>query len=292
MHKLRFGLAVNVFWFFLFYNIERINEPINVASFVYAMVPVSVGLLALFPMLHGRQAFSFFMLGQFFVYVLIKLSLGYTVIGSELPLTLFELTTLAISAGLFRFYLGNIFGFEDLLQQITFRQLGMPPRLVSSLQAEELYREVKRSRRFQNPLVFSLVEPNLKDKKLEDTKLMKELQTMLLARFSQARIANIISESLRDSDLIVQYGNGFAVLMPETVGDDASKLLGEIQQKVRNELSLELVVGTASFPENAITLNGLVEHAKRTTSMEDDTHPVRPDTAANEKPASKSSLLR
>jgi hypothetical protein len=285
MHKLRFGLAVNVIWFFLFYNIERINKPINIASFVYAMVPMSVALLAIFPVLHRRQAFTLFMLGEILTYLLIKLNLGYEVIGDQLPLTLFEVTTLTISAVLFRFYLGNIFSFEDLLQQITFRQLGMPPRIVSSLQAEELYREVKRSRRFQNPLVFSLVEPDLEGKKLEDTKLMRELQTMLLGRFSQARIANIISETLRDSDLIVQYGNGFAVLMPETMSADGDKLIYEIQQQVRKELGLELKIGMASFPENAFTLNGLVEHAKRSASEanEDPTHPAKPETT-NEKP--------
>src|SRR5688500_14599434 len=111
MHKLRFGLAINVIWFFIFYNMERINKPINIASFVYAIVPLSVGLLAIFPKLHRRQAFTLFMMGQFLVYLLIKLTLGYEVIGDQLPLTLLEMTTMTISAMLFRFYVGNVFDF-------------------------------------------------------------------------------------------------------------------------------------------------------------------------------------
>jgi GGDEF domain-containing protein len=261
--KLRIGLGLIIVWLFVLYNIERLGEPLNISTFVYLLVPIIGALLAFIPALNRRDFFLLFLLALVVSYIVLKQVLNFGIFGTVLPLTILELGALFVSAILFRHVLLTIFDFEDLLQQLTFRQLGMPPRLVASLEAEELYRELKRSRRFENPLVFSVLSVDVKNAKLHETALMSELRNLMFGRFLQAKLANIISDELRDSDYIVQYGNGFAVLMPETESEDARLMLNELRSRVQKELGVPLKVGTASFPENAFTLQGLISHARK-----------------------------
>lgn len=262
MLKIRVGLGLIVIWLFLFFNIERLGEPINVSTFVYVMVPIIGALLAFVPLLNRRNVFPIFLIAMTLAHIAIKLAIDAPLFGTALPVTVLELGSLFVSAILFRHVLLIVFEFEDLFQELTFRQMGMPPRIVESLDAEELYREVKRSRRFQNPLVLSILDVNLKGVKLHETRLMNELREIMSARFVQAKLANIVSDGLRDSDYIVQYGSGFAVLMPETVDEDAQSLLNGLRNRVQDELGVALTIGTASFPENAFTLNGLIDYAR------------------------------
>jgi GGDEF domain-containing protein len=166
-----------------------------------------------------------------------------------------------------------------LFEQLMFRQVGMPPRFVASIEGDELYRELKRSRRFQNPLVVSILDIDPKEATAEEPRVMKELTDMMRGRFLQARLSQIVADVLRDSDYLVQHGNGFAVLMPETRPDDGEALLDILRDRVRGELGLTLRVGVATFPENAFTLGGLLEHAQKDAKLR------TPDHAARQAPA-------
>ena len=61
MLRLRLWLAIYTFWLLLFYNIERFDETINIASFIYLLIPFSVVLILLFPrLLIGKRSGSAF----------------------------------------------------------------------------------------------------------------------------------------------------------------------------------------------------------------------------------------
>jgi GGDEF domain-containing protein len=263
MLRLRLGLLLVIGWFFVFYNLERINEPIDIATFVYALLPLSLALLILVPSLTRREIFPVFLIGLTATYVILKIQFGRQLFGEALPVTVLEITFLWLSALIFRYFLVHIIEVVDLFEQLMFRQVGMPPHLVASVEGEELYRELKRSRRFQNPVVFSVIDFDPKEVTAQEPRVMKELQDMMRGRFLQARLSQIVADVLRDSDYLVQHGNGFAVLMPETTPDDGEMLLEKLRERVQDELGLTLKVGVATFPENAFTLGGLLDHAQK-----------------------------
>lgn len=279
MLRLRLGLLLVIGWFFLFYNLERLNEPIDIATFVYALLPVSLALLIVFPSLTRRDTFPLYLIGLTAAYVVLKFVFERPLFGEALPVTALEVTSLWLSALIFRYFLVHIIEVVDLFEQLMFRQVGMPPRLVASIEGEELYRELKRSRRFQNPVVFSVLDIDPKEATAQEPRVMKELQAMMRGRFLQARLSQIVADVLRDSDYVVQHGNGFAVLMPETRPGDGEILLNELRARVRDELGLTLKVGVATFPENAFTLGGLLEYARK-NAAERSTEPVSQVAAA------------
>jgi hypothetical protein len=51
MKRMRFLVAVLIVWLFLFYNIERLSDPINLSSVAYTFVPLMAVLTILVPRL-------------------------------------------------------------------------------------------------------------------------------------------------------------------------------------------------------------------------------------------------
>src|SRR5690606_1051028 len=143
------------------------------------------------------------------------------------------------------------------------RQLGLPPRVYESPDAEDLYREVKRSRRFQHPLSLLVIKPRLDPTSVRLNDLMLDLQRAMSARYFQARLVKFLSEELRDTDLVAIDGDDFVVLLPETAERDASDLLERLSRQAYQELGIDLAAGLASFPDQALTFTALMEAARR-----------------------------
>jgi GGDEF domain-containing protein len=261
VYKLRIWLGILIWWLVVFFNIERLNAPINIASFVYILTPVAAGILMLFPWLNRKSRYWLLLMVTIIAYFILKVSFSYEIVGAALPLTVLEIGCLVITILIVRQFAGLITGFEELMSTLSFRQLGIPPQLYESSDAEDLYREVKRSRRFGHSLSVVVVETAKTKNLLKNNQVVKEFDRMLVQRFVQAHIARSLSEVLRDSDLIAQYGSGFAVLLPETGSEDARKIVELACSNIKATLDTDLRIGIAEFPENAITLNGLLEMA-------------------------------
>ncbi len=95
----------------------------------------------------------------------------------------------------------------------------------------------------------------------------------------------MLSEELRDCDLVAQHGGGFAIVLPETSGDEAKRIAQLLAKHSKEVLGVELEVGMASFPETALTLGGLLDAATDnllTTQEESETE--QPQEAITEPP--------
>jgi len=281
MLRLRLWLAIYTFWLLLFYNIERFDETINLASFLYLLIPFSVVLILLFPRLLVGNGSGYTMGGLILVTVLLKQLLGYSIVDTGLAITITELSFVLINLLLLKPLAQIIVDVEDMIAKLTFRQIGLPPRLLESIDTEELYRELKRCRRFQHPVVLLHVETDgeMNDEALKT--IMKELNKSIVERYMQARVAKLLSEDLRDSDLVAQHENGFIVLMPETKSDEIDDLLEMIRHEAIEKLQTPLKIGVSSFPDEALTLGGLIQAATasmvnndNTTSESDSTQSV------------------
>lgn len=259
MLRLRSGIIVLGLWLLLLYNIERLG--VNIASFVYVLVPVSIGLLLLAPRLFAGPRIIFLIVPVLLLYFSLKMILNYPMIGEGLPITAMEIGSIAVSLLLARQLTFLVLDFEDTMTKLTFRQIGLPPRLLESVDTEELYREVKRCRRFQHPLTLMLVKPEFDGNSVQLNHVLEELHQSIASRFVQARLAKLLSEELRDIDLIAQHGNGFAILLPETSREDAEKLISVLRNDAQVRLGMDLKIGMGSFPDTALTLGGLLDTA-------------------------------
>lgn len=138
-----------------------------------------------------------------------------------------------------------------------------PNRTLEIERAEDrISAELTRSRRYHHPLSLLLVELGTKAE-TGGEKAIKDLQKDLLRRFAIARVGQIISDRARETDLILRDRSGrFLLLCPETNGEN-SILFGErLRRAVTENLGVEMNWSFASFPEDALTFDELVEFAE------------------------------
>jgi GGDEF domain-containing protein len=138
-----------------------------------------------------------------------------------------------------------------------------PNRTLEIKRAEDrISAELTRSRRYHHPLSLLLVEL---DKKAEgdDIKVVKGLQKDLLHRFALARIGQIISDRARETDLILRDRAGrFLLLCPETNSENSLLFGDRIRRAVMESMGADVNWSFASFPEDALTFEELVEFAE------------------------------
>jgi GGDEF domain-containing protein len=139
-----------------------------------------------------------------------------------------------------------------------------PNRTLEIQQAEDrISAELTRSRRYHHPLSLLIVEleKNRYQYKREN---LDGLQKDLLRRFAIARIGQIISDGARETDLILRDQSGrFVLLCPET-DFERSKIFGDrIRKSVAENMDAQVVWSSASFPDEALTFDELIERAEQ-----------------------------
>ncbi len=101
MTRLRFWVSISFLWLTLLFNVERLHEPFNIASFVYVLAAVlGVLTLAIPPIMRLHPLWT--TLGATVVLVSVKGLLGYSVAGQGLPLTVTEAVAVSITVMLAR----------------------------------------------------------------------------------------------------------------------------------------------------------------------------------------------
>ncbi len=195
------------------------------------------------------------------MFFVLKYSLDYKLLGDEWVITTAEVAILLLTAYLAMRIALLVQEFEKSVEKLTFQQIGLPPRLYETTDNEDLYREVKRCRRFKHPLSLMLVRPELGAGPAVVNELLLEIQKSFVHRYAQARIAKLFSDQLRDSDMVVVQKDGLMVLLPETDAQDARRLLEKIRSAACKDAGLDIVAGIAEFPTRAVTLSGLIDFA-------------------------------
>jgi hypothetical protein len=146
----------------------------------------------------------------------------------------------------------------DVLAQGTF-----PHRAIEMDKASEQIKiEFGRSRRYHRPLSLFVVNAFPKDEEVI-REMLKSLQHDVLARLSNARIGQTIGETIRQTDLLVSDQAGrFVILCPETDLESAVFLAGRTCKIVQERTGLQVNCGVASFPDEALTFDDLLNIAR------------------------------
>lgn len=134
--------------------------------------------------------------------------------------------------------------------------------------------ELTRSRRYHRPLTLLVMQadPNAQHGM---TEMIRNIQHDLAYRFSLARIGQIIGDGVRQTDLILRDHTGrFIVVCPETDMDHSVVLADRLKEALESNAGVNVQWGGASFPEEALTFEDLLQKARERL-----TEPTVPQTA-------------
>lgn len=272
MRSLKFVLATLLIYLTFVFNLERLEwragiSGTGVHSFVYLLVIAAVLLILFLPHTHNLSVFIFL-----FIWTLLYFTLRLTIFndgpifgGQATYITITELAIILVaifivdqSAALMRKY-------EDFIDEVY---LPVRDRRIrqSQIARDDINLEFIRSRRHQHPLSLVAISPEVKNTAAELKVSVKEIQRHMIGRFVKASVAKIITREARRTDLIISLNeddNLFFILCPETKGSDSINLAVRIQAAVRDRLGIDIDYGVASFPDEALTYEELMNRAEK-----------------------------
>lgn len=268
MRQLRYFIMALVAWFFIFYNIERLIAPINLASFVYVFA-VAITVLLLLSVQLVRLALPWLFAIILPLYFAIKWLLGLEIGGANLPLTITELSAIIITTGLARMIGVQLEEWRKIVTSLTIGDLHAEHQPFETGQAQ-IYREIRRARRHQRSaalLAIAAVDSSTESvaKRLQGTPLyrfLEEVQRETLDKYVSARIAELLVAELGDLAIVTKRDDHFVTLLPETDGDRVQEIMRKLQVAAKEKLGLQLKIGATTFPDKAVTFETMLENAE------------------------------
>lgn len=260
MTKLRMRTAFLLAWLLVFFNIERFHAPINIASFVYVLAALVSIAVVVFRSETGLR-FGVVVGATLITFLLVKWMLGYQMAHAALPLTVTEACALLITASLALLIAQATSEFEDNARQVLHMHFD---RDAPDLEASQtrLYREVRRARKFDRPLSVLALSASNSDNPALLEQFIKEVQQRGIRKYIDARLAQVINSCVSDCDIVAYRDDCFFVMCPELAGDKVDMVARRLKHAAQQELGLTLNIGSANFPEEEVTLGGLLEKAE------------------------------
>jgi GGDEF domain-containing protein len=151
---------------------------------------------------------------------------------------------------------------ESLMDTLA---LGTFPNRVRDIERESqrIKVELTRSRRYHRPLSLMVIDIEFKDADQSSAKLMETIQHDLAHRFTFARVGQIIDDLIRQTDLVLRDHKGcYVILCSETDFANAELLADRISQPIMDKAGLQMIWGIASFPDEALTFEDLLQKAR------------------------------
>ena len=262
MRRIRLSFAALLVWLSVFFNVERLFEPINLASFVYI---VAAALSIIIIMLPGicLVARPWVFLFPIPLVIALKVGFGYGITGVHLPLTVTEICALEITVALSLWISRGLAELHEallaaLLEHVEDKSSGFTDG------QRQMYREIRRARIYDRPLALLALSATATEQSV--SRCLKELLRELAQRYTQARLVELISSHTKPCDIIAQRNGHFLVLLPEVDRQKAQQLVVELQAAADDSLGLGLKAGLAVFPEDEVTFVKLLDRAETAMS--------------------------
>jgi GGDEF domain-containing protein len=259
MKRMRFLVAILIIWLFLFYNVERLSKPVDITDVAYTFVPLVAALTICVPRLRKVPLWVILVV-PVLVFVVLKAWLKSRVWGTALPLTVMEICAIAVTIILARWVSNGVSEFENAIAHITIGQIDKLVEPFSTGQAE-MYREIRRARHHQRPLVLMAVGIEEKSIQVALDRMVQEVQRAMMKRYVLSDVARTLCHGLEDYNVIARANDHFLILLPEVTSEQLPDLAGRLRQAVFEQVGVTPQIGTASFPEDAVTFESLVEKA-------------------------------
>lgn len=282
MKRMRLLVAALIMWLFLFYNIERLSKPINITGIAYTFVP----FMAIFTILVSRLRkvpLGMLLMGPIPLFLVLKAWVGSRVWGTSLPLTVTEICVIALTTILARWVSNGLSEFESAIAHITIGQVGEQPGSFSVGQGE-MYRELRRARHHQRPLVLMAIGVEEESIQVALDRMVQEVQQAMMKQYVLSGVARALCDELEDYNIIAQRNEHFLALLPEATAEQLTDLIDRLRKTVCEQVGVTLQIGIASFPEDAVTFESLVERAieEMDVELEPGTSSLRPQRLTTE----------
>ena len=269
MKRLIYSFVLLIVGLSAFFNIERLGQEnvIDVDSFVYPLGMAAVVGILLLPSLGHRMLRAFTLV--IVIYIVFKFYYtytqdGYNIVGGIYTyLTITEVSFLSMLILLSHQVSKHFYEWQQGVGQVLLSQAGSP--IPSMDEARRAIRtEVRRSRHYHRPMSVIMVEPTSQSFEVASGRMLARMQQDLLNQYTKVNLAETIRRQLRLMDIVLTRspGNGLIILCPELKKEDAPVLIEHIRQAASDELGIEVECASASFPDEALTFEALVEEAE------------------------------
>lgn len=259
MKRMRFIVAALVVWLFLFYNIERLSKPIDITDVAYTFVPFVAVLTILVARLR-KVPLGVLLVGPIPIFLVLKAWVKSSVWGASLPLTVTEICVIILTTILARWVSNGLGEFESAIAHITIGQVNKLPEPFSTGQGE-MYREVRRARRYQRPLTLMAIGVKEESVQVALDRMVQEAQQAMMKQYVLSGVAKTLCNELEDYNIIAHRNHHFLALLPEVTPEKLTGLIEQLRRAVSEQVGVKLQVGIASFPEDAVTFESLVDKA-------------------------------
>jgi hypothetical protein len=120
---------------------------------------------------------------------------------------------------------------------------------------------MRRARHHQRPLALMAIGVDEESIHIALDRMVQEAQQAMIKRYVLSDVARSLCDELEDYNIIAQSDDHFLVLLPEVTSEQLSDLSGRLHNALSDRLGVALQIGSASFPEDAVTFKSLVEKA-------------------------------
>ena len=271
MTRLYYLVIPLLIWFSLLFNIERFTQPINIAPFFYGFTAVCAILIVVLPRLH-RTSLQILFTVTLLPYFLLEYYFGHSIGGEFLPVTITEMSALGLTI-----VLSALTGrrLEELQETLTSLMIGQMSKEIQPFGTGQglIYREVRRARRHQRPLALlaiSAADASLRvsldefSYKAPFNRFVEDVQHEIVKKYVFARIANLLIDELEDCAIVTQRDDHFVTILPETTKEDSQAIVRRLEHAAEEKLGIKLRIGMATFPDEEITFEALLERAEAT----------------------------
>lgn len=210
----------------------------------------------------GLRSFSTPLLVGVFVgvYLPLRLLAGEEQLSTGVAVMMAELLSVAVSVLLARRVEQELGVLETAVERTMLERMPVSAQAIEQTQGE-IYREVRRARSFERPLTFLAIAPaDIGEEKADE--LIEELQRENLARYVTARIVSLMSEEMRDYDIVSTRDDYIMTVLPETGAEQVAEVVERLRTTCKERLGVELKIGASSFPDQEYTFDKLLKRAE------------------------------
>jgi GGDEF domain-containing protein len=248
-----------IIWLLFFFSIERLMEPVNISRVAYPFPPLMAVITILIPRLRKVPLWVLLVV-PISIFLMLKALAGYQLWKLALPLTVTEICAIAITTILAYWVNNGVGEFESAIAHITIGQVGKLPEPLQTGQSK-MYQEVRRARHHQRPLALVAIGIEKESIQIALDRMVQEVQQAMMKQYVLSGVAKTICDELEDYNIVARSNSHFLVLLPEVTSDKLIDLIERLRKAVSEEVGVSLQIGTASFPEEAVTFESLMEKA-------------------------------
>jgi hypothetical protein len=227
MNQIKIWTVLTFGWLCVFFTIERLHEPMNIASFVYVVTALlAIGILSLPRVSTAAQAGL--VIGSFVILLVGKAWLGYPIGGTSFPITVTEAVALWVTIVL-------VCRVQKSLEQLgqTARRIALADSFAASQDFEQgqvqIYRDLRLARRNQRPLSLLTVAPRLSGSGHLPDRLIHEMVEKSTHQYLRGLMAQTLSKMTSGCATVVGRNDHLVVAMPEVDEQQGRMLIEQVR---------------------------------------------------------------